>query len=110
MWNFKTKKDDLIYIENTSKTKVLENTNGTGCSTTWSDQQRIACYQVSLEDFEEEKAEQLWRRGEPDAEGYFILESSLVYKYQFEREKVITAMSESVLAIKGNITEIPNTR
>ena len=109
MWNFKTKKDDLIYIENTSKTKVLENTNGTGCSLEQV-KQGIACYQVSLEDFEEEKAEQLWRRGEPDAEGYFILESSLVYKYQFEREKVITAMSESVLAIKGNITEIPNTR
>ena len=81
-WNFKSKDDDLIYIENTSKTKVLERTNDN---------------QVILEDFEEDKAEQLWKKGEPDDEGYFILESSVV-------PMVITAISESGLEIKGNLT------
>ena len=51
-WNFKTK-EDLIYIENISKTKVLEAKSDGN---------------VKLENFEEGKAEQLWRKGEPDAE------------------------------------------
>ena len=53
-WNFKTK-DDLIYIENISNTKVLGATSDG---------------EVILEDFEEDKAEQLWKKGEPDNEGY----------------------------------------
>jgi hypothetical protein len=72
----------LIYIENTSKTKVLESTNDN---------------KVILEDFEEDKAEQLWKIGKPDAEGFFTLESS-------ETPKFITAISESGLEIQGNIT------
>ena len=83
-WNFKTK-DDLIYIENSLEKKVLEITsNG----------------KVFLKDLEEDKAEQLWKKGEPNAEGYFTLENSKV-------PKVMTAVysrSRIILEIKGNIT------
>ena len=80
-WNFKTNNDDLIHIENVSKTKVLA---------TASDGQ------VILEDLEEGKAEQLWKKGKPDAEGYFTLINSKV-------PKIMTAISPSVLQMKGNI-------
>ena len=80
-WNFKTNNDDLIHIENVSKTKVLA---------TASDGQ------VILEDLEEDKAEQLWKKGKPDAEGYFTLTNSKV-------SKIMTAISSSVLQMKGNI-------
>ena len=80
-WNFITK-DDLVYIENISKTKVLEATsNGV----------------VILEDFEENKAEQLWKKRSFFAEGfegYFNLENSKVPKF-------MTAISSSILQIKG---------
>ena len=48
--------------------------------------------------FVEGKAEQLWIKGKPDAEGYFTLES------HSEMPKVITAISERGLEIKSNIT------
>ena len=91
-WNLKTK-DDLIYIENISNTKVLGVTSDG---------------EVVLEDFEEDKAEQLWKKGEPkdfasevfrepDAERYFTLEN-------FKEPKFMTAISESCLEIRGNIT------
>ena len=83
MWIFKPKDDDLICIENTSKTKVLGVTNDG---------------KVILEDFEEGKPHQLWKKGNPDAEGYFTLES------HSQKPNVITAISESGLEIKGNIT------
>ena len=55
--------------------------------------------EVILEDFEEEKNEQLWRKGEPNNEGYFTLENSKGMRpYKF-----LTAMSSSSLEIKGNI-------
>ena len=79
-WVFKPKDDDLIYIENTSKMKVLE----------------TFVNEVILADFQEDKAEQLWKKGKPDAEGFFTLENS-------EMPKFITAISESGLEIKGNI-------
>ena len=82
MWIFKPKDDDLIYIENTSKAKVLGATSDG---------------KVILEDFEEGKAHQLWKKGKLDAENYFTLENSGV-------PKVLTAISESSLEIKGNIT------
>ena len=86
-WNFKTK-DDLIYIENSSETKVLEALrNGT----------------VILKNFEEDKAEQLWKKGEPNAEGYFTLESSTVPKVLTAIASVGQGPAES-LEIKGNIT------
>ena len=81
LWIFKTKDDDLIYVENTSKTKVLGATSDG---------------KVILEDFEEGKAHQLWKKGELDAENYFTLENSGV-------PKVLNAISESSLEIKGNI-------
>ena len=84
MWIFKPKDNDSIYgyIEITSKTRVLGATsNG----------------KVILEDFEEGKAHQLWKKGELDAKDYFTLENSKV-------PKVLTAISESRLEIKGNIT------
>ena len=82
-WNFNQTKDDLIYIENISKTKVLGATNDG---------------KVILVDFQENKAEQLWKKGEPDTEGYFSLENYYVLP------KFMTAISESGLEIKGNIT------
>ena len=69
----------MIYIENTSKTKILGSTsNGT------------VIEEVKVED----KPEQLWKEGEPDAEGYFTLQNS-------GEPKVLTAISESSLEIKG---------
>ena len=79
-WNFKAK-DDLIYIENISKTKTLQ-------AESWEE--------VVLKDFEEDEAEQLWKKGEPNAEGYFTLESSSV-------PKVLTATSSNDLKVQGNI-------
>ena len=80
VWKFKPKGDDWIYIENTSKTKVLAITNNN---------------EVIPEDFEENKeAKQLWKKGELDAEDYYTLENSGV-------TKVLTAISESGLVIKG---------
>ena len=52
---------------------------------------------VILEDFEGGNAHQLWKKGELDAKDYFTLENSGV-------PKVLTAISESGLKIKGNIT------
>ena len=80
-WNFQTK-DDLIYIENVSKQRVLGTTSDS---------------KVILEDIEEGKIEQLWKKGEPNAEGYFTLEN---YKVPM----VLTAISSRILEIKGNIT------
>ena len=82
MWNFESKNDGLICIENTSKTKVLGATSDG---------------KVIQEVFVEGKADQLWKKGKPDAQGYFTLENSGV-------SKVLTAFSESGLKIKGNIT------
>merc|ERR1719362_985629 len=83
LWIFKTKDDDLIYVENTSKTKVLGATSDG---------------KVILEDFEDGKAHQLWRKGELDAENYFTLENSGV-------PKVLTAISESSLEINDQADE-----
>ena len=99
-WNFRTKMNsvDLIYIEyiissgpplNITETLILEAKNGA----------------VAFElDVEENKAEQLWEKGKPDAKGYFILVPSLASFVTVP--KVITAISENDLEIKGNIIEI----
>ena len=55
---------------------------------------------VIPEVFKEGKANQLWKTGKQDAEGYFTLEN---YKMT---PKVMTATSSSSLEIKGNITVI----
>ena len=78
----KTKYNDLIYIKNTSKQKVLEATSDGN---------------VIEKVFVGGKNGQKWKKGKPDAEGYFTLESHF-------RPKVITAISERNLEIKGNIT------
>ena len=80
VWKFKPKGDDWIYIENASKTKVLAITNNN---------------EVILEDFEEDKeAKQLWKKGELDAEGYFILENPV---------GLITAITSRRLKVKGKV-------
>ena len=78
-WVFKPKNDGLISIENTSKGKVLGATSDG---------------KVVQEAFEEGKAEQLWKKGKLDAEGYLALENSGV-------PKNMTAISNSSLEIKG---------
>ena len=84
-WVFKSKGSDLIYIENTSTKKVLgAKIHG----------------KVIQEFLVQGNAGQLWKKGKPDAEGYFILYSSLF----FGLTKVLTASSENSLEIKGNIT------
>ena len=80
-WNFKAK-DDLIYIENISRSKVLGSTKDG---------------EVILEDFKENKPEQLWKKGHiRNKDGFYSLENSKV-------PKVITAISSSNLEIKGKI-------
>ena len=79
MWNFTS--EDLIYVKNINKTKVWGATNGS---------------KVILENFEEDKSGQLWERGEPNAEGYFTLES-------FNVSKFLTASSSNSSELKGNI-------
>ena len=69
----------MIYIENTSKVKVL------GATTDG---------EVVQEFLVEGKADQLWKKGEADAEGYYTLRNS-------GEQKVLTAISESCLEIKG---------
>ena len=51
---------------------------------------------VILENFEEDKDEQLWKKGEPNAEGYFTLENYKVSKFIF-------ASSSTTLELKGNV-------
>ena len=80
-WVFKTK-NNLIYIENIKTKKVLESKNDG---------------KVSQEDYEEGKAQQLWKKGEPNAEGYFTLGN-------FNRTEIMTAVSSSILQSKGNLT------
>ena len=52
---------------------------------------------VIQEVFVEGKADQLWKKGKPDDQGYFTLENSGM-------SKVLTAISEVGLKIKGNTT------
>ena len=80
-WVFKTK-NNLIYIENILTKKVLGSTNDG---------------KVRQEDYEEGKTQQLWKKGEPNAEGYFTLENC-------NRTEIMTAVSSSILQIKGNLT------
>ena len=81
-WTFTNQDDDLMYIENTSKTKVLGAKN-----------RFLSDGKVILEVCAG-KAEQLWKKGKPDAEGYFILQNS-------GEPKVLTAISEISLKLKG---------
>ena len=81
-WKFiEAEKLHSVYIENSSKEKVLEATKDG---------------KVILEVKDEDKDEQLWKKGVPDNEGYFTLEN--------EHGKVLTAISSFDLEIKGNMT------
>ena len=101
-WNFKTK-DDMIYIENISKTKVLGTSKilptlqGFDSNFDYDNNDNL----VILQDFEEDKAEQLWKKGEPNAEGYFTLEN-------FKVSKFMTATSSTSLELKGNMNKVDN--
>ena len=91
----------MIYIENISKTKVLGYTNDE---------------EIDLVDFEEDKAEQLWKKGEPkdfaseifgepDAEGYFTLENSKEPKFMTTALGTTRFFSQGLcLEIRGIIT------
>lgn len=89
-WDF-TFKNKLVCIHNKLKNKVLETTiDG----------------KVILEDAQEDKPEQLWKKGRTQPDGHFTLENSKV-------PKVMTAISANSLEIKdlslGN-WEVPNVR
>ena len=73
--------DNFIYIENSSKTKVLASSSGG---------------KVDQENFEEGKAQQLWKKESEDTEGFFTLTNKHI-------PKIMTAISNSTLQIKGNI-------
>ena len=53
---------------------------------------------VILEDFEENKAEQLWKKGVPNDEGYFTLENSKV-------PKLLTFIGPFSLRIEGKLSD-----
>ena len=50
-----------------------------------------------MEVLEHDRADQLWKKGEQNIEGYFLLENS-------EVSRVMTACSSRGLEIKGNIS------
>ena len=78
-WVFKSKRGDLIYIENSSKKWVLgAKSDG----------------RVIQEVFVEGKAGQLWKKGKPNAEGFFKLENS-------EFPMVMSAMSAYTIEIRS---------
>ena len=94
---------DWIFIENTSKSKVLGATN---------DGEVILEVEKKIvkdtnekddekdedEKDEDDNEEQLWEKGEPNAEGYFTLENCNV------PAKFLTAISSTRLSLKGNIS------
>ena len=88
-WIFISEEDEEICIENTTKEKVLG---------AMSDNKVI---QECLVD--DKPDHQLWKKGEPDEEGYFTLQNSFALQDSGEL-KVLTAISDSNLEIKGNIT------
>ena len=73
------KNDDLIYIERSNQVWGVTIDN-----------------QVILEELQEGKAEQLWKKGAPDAEGYFTLKNSKVPNL------ALTVISSGGLEITGN--------
>ena len=78
-WNF-ISFHELIYIENTSKNKVLE----TDCDG-----------KVTEKDFIEDNPRQLWRQGTANNEGCFTLIPSI------NSSQLLTAVSSNSLEVKG---------
>ena len=85
-WTFIAKKKKMICIEEVSSTKVL------GASSDG---------KVNLEEFIVGKAQQLWKKGKPDAKGYFTLENHKVTK---TGKRILTGISSGILQVKSNIT------
>ena len=79
-WIFKTK-DNILIIENTSKTKVSGATSDG---------------KVIQEVFVEGKADQLWKKGKPDAEGYFTIKNSGVPKGELVENKNINVKRQQM--------------
>ena len=78
-WNFKPK-GSLIYIENTSKSKVLES----DCDG-----------KVTEEDFIEDNPRQLWKKGIANNDGGFTLIPNI------NSSQLLTAVSSNSLEVKG---------
>ena len=89
LWVFITNDDDSIYIKSSNKTKVLEATNDN---------------RTFFEDFEKDKAMQLWTKGKPDADGYFTLSSPELTNFD-PVEMVLTVTPNSNLVVTGNISQ-----
>ena len=85
-WTLKTRAGGLVYIKNTRKPKVLGATD---------DGRVIEKFYI------EGRNNQLWEKGEPDAQSYFTLENV----ENFAVPMFLTAISESDLEIRGNITQ-----
>ena len=81
-WNITTKKTDISIVNILDRNLVIGiSNNGT----------------VIEEDFVDGKPGQVWKRGKPDAEGYFSLKDS-------KSSKILTATSSSNLEVIGNHT------
>ena len=94
-WNF-VSNGDLIYIVNVSKEKFLGSTQSG---------------EVIFEDFKKDKPEQLWKKGEPNSEGYFTLENVKVLKLLTASSEIQTQLTVRTvhidptnLEVSGNIT------
>ena len=103
-WSFKTK-DDLIYIKNISKTKVL----GTVLTSTIG----LWTVKVILGDFIKNKTRStfytLWKKGEPDAEGYFTLEN-YAWSIDYGLPMIMTAISSKSLEVKEHDYDLTNSK
>ena len=77
-WNFLANDTLGMYIENTSKDRVLGIANGG---------------KVIEEEYVKDNKKQLWERGVADSEGYFTFTNS--------ESKFLTAVSTDILEIKG---------
>ena len=86
VWNLKPQNNSYFVIEHISKTKVLAKTEND--------------YSVILEDFKENKTEQLWRKGEPNDKGYFTLQNSILGVLDIG----LTAFPSSSLKLESKIT------
>ena len=87
-WYFKAGKDGLIYITKLPEKKVIGITGTNWCT---------------LENFVEDKTDQLWKKGKPDNEGYFTLENSTVPKLITVTSSGFTEGTESFgFKLEGN--------
>jgi hypothetical protein len=83
-WNIKTKKTFIIIVNDSNDKLVLGITKND---------------KVIEQDFVDGDPGQLWKKGKPDAEGYFSLEGS-------KSSKILTATSSSNLEVIGNHTSL----